>query len=512
DTVAPALVRAFAEDALRASEERYQAVVDDQTDVLCRFRPDGTFVFVNEACCRLFGKSKAELLGNTCASVVHPDYLDRVGAELASLSPSNPVAVIENGILAADGNVRWMQFVNRGLFDAHGNLVEIQAVGRDLTERKRVEDLLRQERDRAQHYLDIAEVMFVAIDTQENVTLINKKGCEILRCAEEEVLGRNWFDHFVPAPERERTRAVFARLIAGEVAPARYYQNAVLTRDGRTRMMAWHNTVVRDASGRIVGTLSSGEDITERLRAEEEARQRQAELAHVLRVSTVGAMASSLAHELSQPLTAVTSYLRGCQRRLRDGKMDLESLGRAIASAIEQAERAGEIVQTVRTFLQRGEVRRTRVDLNRVVRGAVTLVAAEADRQGIAVRLALCPELPPTSANPVQIEQVILNLIRNGLEAMSQVAGAARELRIETAVSENGGLEVAVADSGPGLGVEDPDRIFSPFFTTKPEGLGMGLSISRTIVEAHGGRLWMTPNGEGGCTFRFTLPAVTHER
>jgi signal transduction histidine kinase len=239
--------------------------------------------------------------------------------------------------------------------------------------------------------------------------------------------------------------------------------------------------------------------------AETQARRHQAEVAHAARLSTLGGMAAGLAHELNQPLAAVVSYARGCARRLEAGDLPKAALLEVLEEISAQALRAGEVLRRIREFL-RGESRREEVDLNDVVRRAIRFAESEARRAEVRLELALAPEALRIEVDPIQIEQVILNLVQNGFEVMTMNNGTERAIAIETRRIAPDTVEVTVRDTGSGLAPQVAARLFEPFFSTKPDGLGLGLSISRTIVEAHGGRLWASANAEGrGTVFRFTL-------
>jgi signal transduction histidine kinase len=239
--------------------------------------------------------------------------------------------------------------------------------------------------------------------------------------------------------------------------------------------------------------------------SETQARQHQAEVAHAARLSTLGGMAAGLAHELNQPLSAVVSYARGCARRLEAGDIPKAALLEVLEEMSAQAMRAGEVLRRMREFL-RGESRREEVDVNDVVRRALRFAEGEARHSGVRIDLALATDALRIEIDPIQIEQVILNLVQNGFEVMTANNGTERVLAIETRRLAPDTVEVIVRDTGAGLAPDVAERLFEPFVTTKPDGLGLGLSISRTIVEAHGGRLWATPNGDArGTAFRFTL-------
>ncbi len=238
---------------------------------------------------------------------------------------------------------------------------------------------------------------------------------------------------------------------------------------------------------------------------ENDGRRHLAELAHVARLSTLGEMASGFAHELNQPLTGILTHAQGCLHRLRRGACAPEQLTEALERVAAQAERAGAVIRRLRHFVRRREPHRSTLDLNELVREVLGLADNEVRRCEARVRLELDEELPPVLADRIQIEQVLLNLVRNALEAMDDVPAAARALTIRARVA-GAEVEVAVRDTGPGLAPGAVPLLFTPFFTTKPHGMGLGLSISRSIVEAHEGRLEARPGDGPGATFCFTLP------
>jgi C4-dicarboxylate-specific signal transduction histidine kinase len=220
----------------------------------------------------------------------------------------------------------------------------------------------------------------------------------------------------------------------------------------------------------------------------------------------MGEMATGLAHELNQPLCAIVNYLQGCSRSIQSDVGDRDRLLDSIARAAAQAERAGQIIERIREFVRKGEARRTDVDVNSLLREAVDLLTPEVRHDCAELVLALADSLPPVLAEPIQIQQVIVNLVRNSLEAMADVDADARQLTIRTAVVDGGCVELAVSDTGLGLPQGEVERAFDAFFTTKSNGMGMGLAIGRSIIEAYGGRLWAESNPDCGATFRFTLP------
>jgi two-component system sensor kinase FixL len=270
---------------------------------------------------------------------------------------------------------------------------------------------------------------------------------------------------------------------------------------------------LRDISGRKEGlVVATVHDLTARRRAEEQMRQHEAELAHVLRVSTMGEMAASLAHELNQPLNAIANDLRACEAYARAPQIDSGKLAPLLKRAGAEALRAGSIIHHLREFLQKGTLSLEVVDLGSLVREVTDLLRREIEENQVTLRLNLAPRRLPIHADTIQIEQVIVNLIRNAIEAMRNARHGSRVLELETTSTGDGMAELAVRDTGEGISKELAEQMFEPFFTTRAEGLGMGLAISRSILEAHNGRLWIDPQDSStGATVRFALP-LHHEK
>jgi two-component system, LuxR family, sensor kinase FixL len=247
-------------------------------------------------------------------------------------------------------------------------------------------------------------------------------------------------------------------------------------------------------------------DITERQSTRERLQELQSELLRTSRLSAMGQMASALAHELNQPLTAVINYVQACRRMVAaKDPPSVERLQEVMDKAVAQASRAGQIIQRMRQFIQKGETERQLEGINKVVEEASALALVGARESGILVRMELSSDLPPVLVDRIQIQQVVLNLVRNSMEALAE--SDRRELIIKTAQAHGGLVEVRVSDTGPGLAEEVAKQLFQPFVTTKAKGMGLGLSISRSIIDAHGGRMQASPNPTGGVTFSFALPS-----
>jgi signal transduction histidine kinase len=279
-------------------------------------------------------------------------------------------------------------------------------------------------------------------------------------------------------------------------------EHRLLMPDGRIKNVHTSGRAVNTGSLDFVGTVR---DITERTRAEEALRQAQADLARINRVTTMGELAASLAHELGQPITGATVNANTCLRKLDNDKPDLGELRLVVSRFARDAQRAAEIISRIRSQFLRGALKREVVNVNDICGETVALLRDEAARYAISVRTVLADDLPQIVADRVQLQQVAMNLIVNGIEAMKD-AGEPREMVITSALAEDRQILVSVSDTGPGIPPELAQQIFDPFFTTKPHGTGMGLRISRSIIESHGGHLWVAGNPGRGATFNFSLP------
>jgi C4-dicarboxylate-specific signal transduction histidine kinase len=260
----------------------------------------------------------------------------------------------------------------------------------------------------------------------------------------------------------------------------------------------------------VEAVLAIGHDLTEHAQASEALRQAQADLAHVSRLTTMGELTASLAHEVNQPITAAVNGASTCVRWLTREDPDLTEAREAALGVIRNARRAADIISRIRSILKKGELKRQLSDVNELTRETIALMRSEANRYSISVRTELDAGLPRVMADSVQVQQVLMNLITNGIDAMKDV-DRKRELAICSQWADNRMLMISVSDTGVGLPAQQADRIFDAFFTTKPHGIGMGLRISRSIVESHGGRLWAADNSPRGASFHFTLPAPAEE-
>ncbi|MCU1272202.1 MAG: hypothetical protein JWN74_3496 [Acidobacteriaceae bacterium] len=287
----------------------------------------------------------------------------------------------------------------------------------------------------------------------------------------------------------------------------------ILLPDGNVKHVHSVGHPVLDASGNLIQFVGSSTDITERKQAEEALRQAYADLARISRVTTMGELTASLAHEVNQPIAAAITDANTCLRWLKRDQPDVEEAREAASRVVKDATRAAEIISRIRLLFKKGTQRWELVDINEIVREMVALMRSELTLHSISIRTDLAEDIPQITGDRVQLQQVLMNLMVNSLDAMRDVDGGTRELAVKSQRGENGELQVSVSDTGLGLPPQQADQIFNAFFTTKAHGTGMGLRISRSIIESHGGRLWAADNFPRGASFHLTLPiqAVPHE-
>jgi PAS domain S-box-containing protein len=279
--------------------------------------------------------------------------------------------------------------------------------------------------------------------------------------------------------------------------------------DGEYRWFFVRRVPLRDENGQVIRWYAAAHDIDDQRRAERALQTAQAELAHVTRVTTLGEMSASIAHEVNQPLAAIITNAQATLRLLSRDVPDIQDARAGIADVIKDAHRANEVIRRIRDFSKKAHPQMMQFNVNEVVEEAVKLVRHEALRHGVTIRFEFASELPQVRGDRIQLQQVIVNVAVNGMEAMTSVQDRERMLIVRTQRDQSDRILVTVADAGVGIEPENLNRVFGAFHTTKPGGLGMGLAICRSIIEAHGGRLWAEANVPRGAIFRFTLPAVT---
>jgi PAS domain S-box-containing protein len=339
--------------------------------------------------------------------------------------------------------------------------------------------------------------------------MLNRKGCEVLGISEQQLLGTDWFEHMVPAEQRERLALEFDALPRRRPRQPHYCEYPVPIHGGAQRLIAWRCVVMEHANGDVSGILCSGDDVTETRRGEREVREAHERMTHVSRLATMGEMASGIAHEINQPLAAITSYAQASARLLAGPSPDLSDVRDALQQIAAQALRAGEIIHRLRSLVRNRATTRERADANEVIAQIEPLTRADARASEVRLDFELVAGLPHVNVDRIQIQQVVLNLVRNAIDAVRDAPPGQREICVRTAPTQDGHVQILVEDNGPGVAAQIRAQLFTPFVTTRQNGTGLGLAVSRTIVEAHRGRLDYRPREPHGACFTMTLPPET---
>ena len=503
-----AVARVVRDITQRKAHEQYKAllaeIVNSSSEAIISYTLDGTITSWNPAAERIYGFSAAEMVGTSLRArlgeFVAPERMNeelRIADLVAAGEQIAPFEAVRTRKDGSQVNVLVAISPVRGADDA---IVGISRTVRDISERKASE---------AQRALlgSIVECSNDAIYTKTldgTITTWNPAAEALFGYTSEEIVGGPVLMLFDPDHVAEETQ-ILDKIRAGETI--RHYETVRVHKNGSRIDVSVTVSPIRSAAGRITGVSNIVRDITERKQYEARLKTMQDDLSHVARLNELGQVSAGIAHELNQPLAALLNYSNLAKRLLTAGGPDAAGkASKAVAKASDQAVRAGEIVRRMRSFVEKRQSNRALEDVNAVVRDTVALGFMGADTANVTTRFDLARGDLRAVVDRVQIQQVLVNLLHNAVDAMAD--SPKREITLRTALVGGDTIEVSVADTGPGIAKEHADRLFMPFFTTKAGGMGIGLVISRSIVEAHGGKITAGPNPRGGSIFRFTLPAA----
>ncbi|MEO6986431.1 MAG: PAS domain S-box protein [Paralcaligenes sp.] len=477
--------RTRAEAALIAETGFRRAMENSMSTGMRVFDLHGRIAYVNPAFCRMIGWNEADLIGRTTPFPYwlpgrHSQHQETLDILLAGRTPSSGLEVEAQ---RRDGSRFTARMYVSPLRDPDGEQIGWMTSMTDITEPKRIREALTAAHERFMTVLEgLDDAISVVADTPDGLELL--------------FANRTYRRFFGAQPSGH------GELLGGRLG--RFTDETVEAfSESSQRWFEVHHRILAWTDGRRV-RLQVARDITERRRHEEASRLQQEKIQLTSRLTTMGEMASSLAHELNQPLTAISNYSMGAVAMIKSGNVQVESLLDALEKAASQAERAGKIISRIREFVKRSEPRRQRVAITQILDNAIDFAEIDARKRQVLIEKHLPAAMPEVMADPILIEQVLLNLLKNGVEAMEK--SDYRVLHV-TVTDQFPLVEIAVIDRGYGL--REPDKLFEPFYSTKSEGLGMGLNICRTIIESHHGRLWASANPDGGTIFRFTLPCAT---
>ncbi len=484
--------RRKAETAVVESEQRLRAIVDNTPAYIYIKDPYGRYLFASRSLAAALEMPAEEIQGRTDHDLFPQSVADMAVANDRRVWAEGKAMEFDEKSYDLFGQEHTFLATKFPLQGANGNIRAICGVSTDITERTRVDS-------ECKRIFDLSLDMMCSVSFEGHFKMVNPELLKTLGYSDQDLLFHPIYE-LIHADDIETSTAAGKRMMEGH--PMVGFENRFRCKDGSYRLLSWNAT----PSANNTAVYAVARDITDIRRLEQASRRRRDEMAHMLRLQTMGEIASEIAHELNQPLSAVVNYARGGLVRIGSIGLSDEEVRELLEKISEQGLRAGDLIRRIRRFARKADPGVESLDINQLVRNAVGLLEAS-ESNCIAIEFTLATSLPPVEADGVQIEQVILNLLLNAVEA-SNGDTPVEALRIRTRLVDDAVVELEVDDAGAGIRKGSEEKVFEPFYTTKPEGLGMGLPISRSIAEAHGGSLTASPNSRTGTTFRLVLPAA----
>jgi PAS domain S-box-containing protein len=497
------------QEDLREADERTRLIIDTALDAVVTMDTHGKVTSWNKQAEIIFGWNPAETVGRHMADMIIPEQhrtaharglrhflatgegpILRRRIEITAIRRSGVEFPVELEVVPMKLGQHWI----------------FSAFIRDITESKLAEEKLRQSELNLRQMTETIPEMLWSATPDGAIDYCNARVLDYAGLSGGEIMGSGWTTLLHPDDVDQASRDWMSSVTTG--APYQIEVRALRASDRTYRWCVMSALPLLDQQGRILKWYGTVVDMHDWKQAQEDLRNTQAELAHMTRVMTMGELAASIAHEVNQPLAAIIASGDSCTAWLANDPPNLDRARAASARMIQAATQASDIVQRTRAFFKKASSAMVTLEINEAIEEALQLIRGEILRKDVSLYTRLDRHLPKVSGDRVQLEQVILNLIMNGMDAMA-ADSQPKQLVIQSTWKEPGDILVSVADTGPGIPAEHMDKMFNPFFTTKPEGMGMGLSISRSLIEAHGGRLWVTPNQPRGAVFHFALPVTT---
>ena len=472
---------------------------------------DARITSFNRSAERITGFKKEEVLNKKCYTILRSNLCKSKCLLKSTLETGESMFNFDAIIKNKEGKEIPVNVTTSALRTKDNVIIGALEIFRDLTERKKLWDELREERDKARQYLSVARVMIVALDREGRITLINKMGCEVLGYKEKAIIGKNWFDICVPERMREEVKRVFQKMMAGEVEIAEYYENPISIRSGEERIIAWHNTLVRDKKGYVIGTLSSGEDITDRKQTEEELLRSE-------KLASVGQLAAGVAHEVNNPLAGILVYIKLLLKKYEQNKLQNKQTKEQLEKIARETERCSRIIKNLLDFSRQSEATFRPVDINQVVEATFSIVGHQISLENIKIKKELGRYLPPIMGDFDQLQQALMNIVLNAAQAMPNggdlTVTTSTALGIKIGRSLYNTVRIDISDTGVGIPKENLNRLFTPFFSTKEKGkgIGLGLSVVHGIIERHHGKIEIESNPGTGTKFSIFLGITYDEK
>ena len=495
-------------DEIRKSEAKLRQVIDAIPTLAWCNLPDGSNEFLNKGWHEYTGLSPEQSHGWGWTVAFHADDLPPLMDRWQKMLVSGKSDEIEARLRRHDGVYRWFLIRAQAFRDDSGKIVRWYGTSTDIEDRKRGEEALHDREQSLQLILDGIAGLVAIMSATGEVEAANRQVLDYFRRSVEAMKG--WSTNAAVHPD-DLPRVISAWTHSIETASPYDVDHRLRRADGVYRWFHARGLPLCDGEGRVLRWYVLLTDIDDRRRVEQELRNAQSELATVTRVMAMGQLTASIAHEVNQPLSGIVINASTCLRMLDANPPNVEGARETARRTIRDGHRASDVITRLRTLYSKKEPALESMDLNEVAREVTALSSTEIQKHGVTLRQEFADDLPPARGDRIQLQQVILNLLRNAAEAMNTIDNRPRELLVRTERDGGNQVRLSVKDSGVGFTPEAADKIFQAFYTTKTDGMGIGLSISRSIIEAHQGRLWATPNDGPGSTFSFSIPCGQEE-
>jgi PAS domain S-box-containing protein len=486
------------------TEGELRRLIDAIPQQVFVFDADWTPLFANQRELEYTGLTPQEAQSKEAvARIFHPEDLNQLEGLRERVRSEGAPFEMEARIRGKDGQYRWFLIRDNPLRDEQGRVLRWYGTRTDIEDRKRAEERVRQGEGELRQLIDAIPQQVFVFDVNWNPLFANRRELEYTGLTPQEAQSKDAVAKIFHPEDLKQLEGLRERMLSEGAAFE--MEARIRGKDGQYRWFLIRDNPLRDERGRVLRWYGTRTDIEDRKRAEEALRKAQADLAHVTRIMTMGELAASIAHEVNQPISGIVINGNTCLRWLAGDSPNLDEAREAARRIVRDGKRAGDVIARIRALATKTVTVKGRLDMNEAIREVVALARDEVRRSGVTLRTEFADDLSPALGDRVQLQQVVLNLVMNGVQAMSTVEERRRELVIRTQNDEGDQVRVTVQDSGIGIDPQRMQRIYDAFYTTKHGGMGMGLSISRSIVQDHGGQLWAMANDGPGTTFHFTV-------
>jgi PAS domain S-box-containing protein len=503
-------MRAQTEEKLREAEIRYRTIADFTYDWEYWLSPEGEIKYISPSCKRITGYTREDFFKD-------PELINKIiiyedkgiwDQHVNTVLNEQKTDEAQFRIKRKDGEIRWIEHVCQPVIEDNESFLGFRASSHDITKRKNTEDALRESESNLKRALEVAYMGSWHLDIRKDDLYWSERVYEIFGVSTRLPLNYVNFLEIVHPEDRDFVDKKWKEALAKRTSDRQSYdiEHRIIV-DGKVKWLREKAEIEFNKKGEAIRAIGVVQDITDRKTAEEDAHRLKNELMHMTRISTVGELTTTLAHELNQPLTAILSNAQAAQRMLAHRNPEMSEILEILSDIVHEDRRANDIIHKCRGLLKRSEFNFEHVNINQVIKEIIPLIKSDLLIKDFSLQLDLDEHILPARGERIQIQQVILNLIANGMDAMNEVKS--KKLRIRTEQTDASNMRISVEDSGTGIDESHTEDLFTPFYTTKKDGMGMGLPISRSIIDAHGGKLWAKNNTGHGAIFFFTIPVAT---